>query len=957
MNRQYSSKTAVRILCALFVLIMVASVSAAPASSAQAQTPVPQGEGVTDTWAVQISPGTDPDQLALQMGAQNLGQIGSLTNYYLFRIPGSASEATAMADVFAASSQVVSFEQQVARQQNKRVITDPVYLDQWHLASANVEPAWNAGFTGTGVTIAVVDDGLQHTHPDLSAQYVPALSYDFNDGDSDPEDSLGHLDYHGTASAGTAAADNNGNIDPRSCGVGVAYDSGLSGLRLIAAPVTDAQEAAALNFGMNPASPGADFNSIYSNSWGPAGNMTEPLAGPGPLTLAALRNGVTTGRGGKGSIYVWAAGNGLLFKDNVNYDGYANSRYTIAVGAVDDLGEQASYSEPGAAMLVTAPSGSEFRPGIVTTDLLGNWGYSFDTDCTEGNFGGTTTGGTSASAPLVSGVVALMLDANPNLGWRDVQNILARTAVQNDPTDTETIPDPIDPVNAPPITVSTWVTNGAGLHVNHKYGFGLVDAGAAVAMANPATYVNLLRPVSLPSGIIPVNLEVPDLNADPFGDGVVSEFVVTRNITLEHVEVVFNASDIPCTDIRPVNCGGFRGDLKVVLTSPSGVQSVLSEWHDDPENDYVGWKFMTIRNWGEMSAGIWTLKVTDTSGVGFSTFDSWQLILHGTGQNLFADAAKWTNSFDLSHSWTVAQYVRTVGDVNGDGRDDAVGFGLDGVYVALSPSTGDGFGPISRWTNSFDLSHGWTVKDYARTVGDVNGDSLDDLVGFGLDGVYVATSTGIGFDPISRWTTSFDLSHGWTVKDFVRTVGDVNGDGRADLVGFGLDGVYVATSTGIGFDPISRWTTSFDLSHGWTVKDFVRTVGDVNGDGLADLVGFGLDGVYVATSTGTGFDPISRWTNSFDLSHGWTVSQYARTVGDVNGDGRADLVGFGLDGVYVTISTGTGFDPISRWTNSFDLSHGWTVKDFARTVGDVSGDGVADLVGFGLDGVYVGIAQ
>jgi aryl carrier-like protein len=238
-----------------------------------------------------------------------------------------------------------------------------------------------------------------------------------------------------------------------------------------------------------------------------------------------------------------------------------------------------------------------------------------------------------------------------------------------------------------------------------------------------------------------------------------------------------------------------------------------------------------------------------------------------------------------------------VGDVNFDGRDDLIGFGLDGVYVALS--NGTSFGSISKWSSSFDLSHGWTVSQFVRTVGDVNNDGRDDLIGFGLDGVYVALSNGTSFGSISKWSSSFDLSHGWTVSQFVRTVGDVNFDGRDDLIGFGLDGVYVALSNGTSFGSISKWSSSFDLSHGWTVAGFVRTVGDVNNDGRDDLIGFGLDGVYVALSNGASFDAVSRWTNDFDLSHGWTVSQYVRTVGDVNNDGKADLVGFGLDGVYI----------------------------------------------------------
>ena len=142
---------------------------------------------------------------------------------------------------------------------------------------------------------------------------------------------------------------------------------------------------------------------------------------------------------------------------------------------------------------------------------------------------------------------------------------------------------------------------------------------------------------------------------------------------------------------------------------------------------------------------------------------------------------------------------------------------------------------------------------------------------------------------VTKRASAFDRAHGWTVQDYVRTLGDVNGDGKDDLVGFGFDGVYIALSTGSGFGAVGKWTSAFDLSHGWTVSQYVRTVGDINGDGKADLTGFGSNGVYIALSTGSGFAPVDRWTNAFDLSHGWTVSQYVRTAGDVNGDGKTGL--------------------------------------------------------------------
>ena len=329
----------------------------------------------------------------------------------------------------------------------------------------------------------------------------------------------------------------------------------------------------------------------------------------------------------------------------------------------------------------------------------------------------------------------------------------------------------------------------------------------------------------------------------------------------------------------------------------------------------------------------------------------------------FNDVSRWTQSFDLSHGWTVAQYVRTVGDVDGDGRDDAVGFGLDGIYGATANTAGTGFNVIAKWSDSLAQANGWTVKDYVRTVGDVNGDGKADAVGFGIDGVYVALAlntpaplTGFRFGTVSKWSDDFNLNKGWTVAQYVRLVGDVTGDGKDDLVGYGLDGIYVAKSNGTSFDPITKWSSSLSSLNGWNVTDYARTLADVNGDGKADAVGFGLDGVYVAISNGTNaFNTVTKWSSDFNLNKGWTVAGYVRTLGDVNGDGKDDVVGFGLDGVYVGLSDGvSAFKPIVKWSGILSAANGWTVQDYVRTTGDINGDGLDDLVGFGLDGVYIG---
>ena len=152
---------------------------------------------------------------------------------------------------------------------------------------------------------------------------------------------------------------------------------------------------------------------IYSNSWGPSDNGNTVEA-PGPLMTAAFEENIEIGRGGLGNIITWAAGNGLDDNDNSNYDGYANSRHTIAVTAVTHRGVQSWYAEPGANILVAAPSDGDGE-GITTTDNEGNGGYR-NGDYTD-DFGGT-----SSATPLVSGVIALLLDANENLTYRETFN-------------------------------------------------------------------------------------------------------------------------------------------------------------------------------------------------------------------------------------------------------------------------------------------------------------------------------------------------------------------------------------------------------------------------------------------------------------------------------------------------------------------------------------------------------
>ncbi|MGD9633671.1 MAG: S8 family serine peptidase [Pirellulales bacterium] len=457
--------------------------------------------------------------------------------------------------------------------------SDPTRASQWHLLNSgqlvgnpdsqpiygvvgediNVVPVWQGlglqkPYTGQGVVVAVIDSGVQLNHPDLAANISTTLRFDAITGDNNPNPTLFNPNNaHGTAVAGLIAADNNGIG-----GVGVAYDATIAPIRLVDFGQTDQAIIDALRYR-------TDQIDITNNSWGPADIRTAVNINPG--ILEALRDSVEFGRDGLGVIHVWASGNGagpgflppfesIGFLDVSNYDPYVNSRYTIAVTGVDHDGMYSnvdgtftSYPEIGTAVLVAAPTGSNaalnigddtgLGSGIVTTDFTDDNGYNFlplagvelDRDFLLDPDYTSRFNGTSAAAPIVSGVVALMLEANPNLTWRDVQEILVRSARQNaqfeEPSSgggafqsnntwqTNQLsffqdPDPFtfagespdmggfrrlevyDPVADPALHHTQLWTNAAGYTVSMGYGVysestgyghGVVDAALAVKMA------------------------------------------------------------------------------------------------------------------------------------------------------------------------------------------------------------------------------------------------------------------------------------------------------------------------------------------------------------------------------------------------------------------------------------------------------------------------------------------
>ncbi|NOY30716.1 MAG: S8 family serine peptidase [Planctomycetes bacterium] len=537
-------------------------------------------------------------------------------------------------------------------------VSNPDFQDIFAVAGEdiNVAPVFaNTNLTGAGVVVAVIDEAFQVDHPDLAANVSDTLGLNTFTGGTGP--GAIQAGSHGTGVAGLISAVANNGLG----GSGVAPGATLVPIQYFLPEGASNGDPNAL---VNAFRYETDQIDITNNSWGPA--VTRGIAGPTAAELLAIRDSIIFGRDGLGVIHVFSAGNdaGTPFDfgfetigalDSATYNGWVSSRYTIGVTGVDengfynnDDGTVTGFAETGANVLVAAPTGSNVRlniagdtglgSGIFTTDLTGEagrnfspdpiTGQEFDRDFLEDIDYQSRFGGTSAAAPLVSGVIALMLEANPNLGWRDVQEILLRSARQNakfevpstvatgatqntwiinqlpifrDPDLFDPLINPFDQTLRPTLDPTLFnirggrfyaptpqvLTNGAGYTVSQGrgvngeeigYAQGVVDAELAVQMAQQWSTKNQELPDELtftsfiaPSGGFFFNLPAQEVANEDAGFQTVPGGFGGSSGFIEFWNEYFNPDD-PFVDFDNEETRGSFVELSV----PEGVNSSMS---------------------------------------------------------------------------------------------------------------------------------------------------------------------------------------------------------------------------------------------------------------------------------------------------------------------------------------------------------------------------------------------
>ena len=527
---------------------------------------------------------------------------------------------------------------------DKYTVQNPLYPTQWGLrntgqqgghigADIDVVPVW-PDYTGVGVRVGVIDDGVQLDHPGLAPNIDVADSYDAvakqsGGGAGGP---TGAGQNHGTAVAGIIGAANS-----QTGSIGVAPAATLISFRIPLGndPLYTGEgstdflptEDQAIENAFNQAL--TTKVDVASDSWGSDAPFGDNFNSPTPPVYgSALVALATQGRGGLGAVIVFANGNARQVHADGTLNGLTGSRFVVAVAAVDNDGVVSSYSTPGANLLISAPAGASTDQlatipgnGITTTDRTGPAGYN-----PQPSPAGDTTfdfNGTSAATPFVSGVVALMLQADPNLGYRDAQQILAYSARLTDPS------------------ASGWGTNGAsnanggGLHFNSDYGFGLIDARAAVRLAESYASAGNAAETASNEQSISGTYTAPTPQ-------VVGK-VLSKQITLGN-DVLLNHLDLTLTMRAP------NVQFSVFLYSPSGTTVEMAPAAAMAETIWPGtFTLGTDAFWGEKSGGVWTVALVPAVTAGdFASFLTAATVTGYGGRALGPPTLIYTDGFAAS---------------------------------------------------------------------------------------------------------------------------------------------------------------------------------------------------------------------------------------------------------------------------------------------------------------------
>jgi subtilisin family serine protease len=561
--------------------------------------------------------------------------------------------------------------------------------EYWNLnattfGSAGFKAAWGLA-TGAGVTIGIVDEGVNYTHLDLSDSFDRNIDYDpLDSGDSDARPDSAAED-HGTEVAGVIA----GSAANEFGTIGAAPDATIT--------------ASYLRFGQVSVDYLADILAhqanydVSNNSWG----FTAAFADNGDTAyfapvIDAIESAATTGRDGLGTAMVFAAGNGKLsvagqnIGDDANFHSLSNNRFSIAVGAHDSTGESAFFSSPGANVLLSAPGMS-----IVTTNGL-----------EDGATGSTTVSGTSFAAPMVSSAIALMLQANPNLGYRDIQEILA---ISSDPSRSG-------------LATSNGASkvNGGGMLFDREMGFGALNALSAVNLARswasaPHTAANEEHLAA--DFVVPVTI-------DPLSQSLSCDVVNTgsADFALDFVELTLSVEDADLSD------------LCIELISADGTSTLIApNLRAAGGRTSLDFTFSSVATWGESPFGTWTVKLSHpTASSDFRILDA--------SLNLYGDrvGADDDHIFTASYARLVAADAsrQTISDT--DGGIDRLNFAAaaEGVTAKLAGGA-NAVGTVAfvlngAFENIFGSIHDDTFTGSAAS-NLINGDFGNDWIA-GLDG-------------------------------------------------------------------------------------------------------------------------------------------------------------------------------------------------------------------------------